>query len=496
MEDVFDVAVVGSGVAGLCAAVAAVDAGARVVVIERAPRAEYGGNTRYTEAFLRMKSVSQVSDDFVDRFLDNTGYNLDPALVAQTLGDEAAQPGIVKTLNMVDPAVVDTFAGSAGPTLEWLQEFGVSFTPIDSPFLVKSTTRWAPSGGGLQLIESLMKQLEQRAVPVLFDTAARALVTDEDSGAVTGLRCVHEGRTLVVSAHSVVLACGGFEGNPEMLSRYVQHANYTRPVARGGYYNRGEGIEMALAAGAAGCGDYQLFHAEPIDPRSGIAEPALFIFPFGILVNALGERFADEAPGPVDATYEAVTRKVLAQPGGTGYVILDGKVEDVPNYRVAIRTDKAPIVADTITALADALDLPQQALLDTVEVFNAACGPVEQFDPTTLDGLSTQGLPVEKSNWSRPIDSGPFLAYPIACANVFTFGGLKVNARSEVLDGSGSVMPGLYAAGETAGIYFGTYTGSTSVLRGAVFGRIAGEEAAARSGSTAGVGDTGSAGAR
>lgn len=478
MDEVFDVAVVGCGVAGLSAAVAAAEAGARVVVVERAPQAEYGGNTRYTEAFLRMKSVDEVADDFVAHLQANAGYNVDPALAVQTLAEEAAQPGIVKTLNMVDPSVIDAFAAAAGPTLKWLQQFGVTFTPIDSPFLVKSTTRWAPSGGGLQMIEALMQQLTERSVPVLFETAARSLLTDHDTGAVTGLRCVRNGEALNLSAHCVVLACGGFEGNPEMLSRYVMNANYARPVARGGYYNRGEGIQMALDAGAAGCGDYQLFHAEPIDPRSGISEPALFIFPFGILVNSNGARFTDEAPGPVDATYEAVTRKILEQPGGVAYIVLDNKVEDVPNYRVAIRTDQPPVVADTLEELALALELPSEAFCSTVASFNAACPPSDTFDPSRPDALATTGLDVHKSNWSRPLDAGPFTAYPIGCANVFTFGGLKVNARSEVLDVDGAVMRGLYAAGETAGLYFGTYTGSTSVLRGAVFGRVAGEEAA------------------
>lgn len=480
MDDVFDVAVVGCGVAGLSAAVAAQEAGARVVVIERAPEAEYGGNTRYTEAFLRMKSVTEVADDFTEHLQANAGYNIDPSLAVQTLNSEASQPAIVKTLNMLDPAWIETFADAAGPTLEWLQSFGVAFTPIESPFLVKSTTRWAPSGGGLQLIESLMQALRAGTATVLFETTAQSLLTHPDTGSITGLRCLRASEPVHVSARSVVLACGGFEGNPEMLSRYVQHANYARPVARGGYYNRGEGIQMALAAGAASCGDFQLFHAEPIDPRSGIAEPALFIFPFGILVNTRGERFVDEAQGPVDATYESVTREVLGQPGGLSYVILDGKVEDVPNYQVAIRTDQPPVRAATIEGLAVALGLPAQALTETVASFNAACNPAGRFDPTRPDGLAARGLAVPKSNWSRPLDRAPFTAYPLSCANVFTFGGLKTNSRSEVLDSTGGRLPGLYAAGETAGIYFGTYTGSTSVLRGAVFGRIAGAEAAHR----------------
>ncbi len=476
-EQKYDVAVVGSGVAGLSTAVSAAENGARVVVIERAPRKEYGGNTRYTEAFLRMRSESEVSDDFADRFFANAGYHVDPALAAESMR-RSDPPGMTRTLNMVDPELIGELEESAGPTLAWLKEMGVTFTPIESPFLVKATTRWAPSGGGLQLIESLMRRFEKLGGEVRYETAALALEIDQTTGQVAGLRCRAAGALKIVAANAVVLACGGFEGNPEMLSRYIANANYTRPVARGGYYNRGEGIAMALEVGAAACGDFQLFHAEPIDPRSGEPEAALFIFPFGLLVNQRGERFVDEAQGAVDATYESVTRDVLRQPDGVAYVILDGGVEDVPNYRTAIRTDQPAITADSLEELAVALDVPADQLRTTVEQYNAACEKNGDFDPTRVDGLSTHGLLPPKSNWARPLDSAPFRAYPMSCANVFTFGGLKTNRFSEVLDTSGDIIRGLYAAGETAGIYFGTYTGSTSVLRGAVFGRIAGSEAA------------------
>jgi tricarballylate dehydrogenase len=480
MTTAFDVAVVGTGVAGLSAALSAAEAGARVVVVERATQEEYGGNTRYTEAFLRMKSVGEVADDFVERFHENAGYHVDPSLAMEAVASPDKQAGIVRAASFLDPELVDMFAEAAGPTLEWLQQRRVSFTPIESPFLVKSTTRWAPQGGGRQLIESLMEHLVARDVPILFETTARELVIDEGSGAVVGLRCTRGGARHHVSAGAVILACGGFEGNPQMLSQYISHANYARPIARGGYYNKGEGIAMALAAGAAGSGDFQLFHAEPIDPRSGAPEPALFIFPFGILVNARGERFVDEAQGPVDATYESVTREVLKQPQGISYIILDAKIEDVPNYRVAIRTDQPPITASTLEELATKLGVPAAALHHTVSSFNSACPPEEGFDPRRPDGLAVLG-PVPKSNWSRAVDSPPYRAYPMTCANVFTFGGVKINSRSEVVTTDGDVIPGLYAAGETVGLYYGTYTGSTSVLRGAVFGRIAGQQAAGSS---------------
>jgi len=261
-------------------------------------------------------------------------------------------------------------------------------------------------------------------------------------------------------------------------------AAFIRPVCKGGYYNRGEGIQMALAIGAAGAGDYSSFHAEPVDPRSGISEPSIFIFPYGLLVNTKGQRFTDEAPGTVDAWYERVTRRILEQPEGIAWVVLDQKVKDIPNYRLGIRTDQPPIEAASIAELARRLDLPVAALEETVNGYNAACCPGD-YQPLQLDGLRTNGIEPAKSNWALPLDTGPYLAYPIIASNVFTFGGLKVDEQARVINADGDAIYGLYAAGETAALYFGNYCGGTSVLRGLVFGRIAGNGAQPSSASAA-----------
>jgi tricarballylate dehydrogenase len=473
-----DVAVVGSGIAGLSAALAAAESGADVVIVERAPRGEHGGNTRYTEAFLRMKSVSEASEDFEDRLADNSGHHVDLALAAGTLDDdEHAWHPLVRTLNFTNPALIAEFAAQAGPTLQWLETFGLRFESLATPFITTSTTRLAPVGGGLALVEVLTAAVDERSIRWQFETSATSLLQGDD-GAVTGLRARRTtGAGLEIRGNAVILACGGFQGNDEMMARYVERSTFVRPIARGGYYNRGEGIEMALAAGAAAGGNYNLFHAEPIDPRAGIPEPAMFVFPYGILVNRDGERFVDEAPGTVDATYERITRRILQQPDGIAYVILDEKLEDVPNYRVAIRTDQPAITAGSLEALADALELPRAPFLATIERYNAACPSGDGFKPLEVDGHATAGLEPPKSNWSRPIDTAPFRAYPITCANVFSFGGVLVTTSGEVVSRDGAVIPGLYAAGEVIGMYHGNYIGSTSVLRGAVFGRQAGTHA-------------------
>ena len=470
----YDVVVLGSGVAGLSAALSAAENGAHVGLLERAPRGDHGGGTRYTEAFLRMKNLDEVSEDFEERFHDESGYHLDPEIVLDAVSSRPSR--VARAQPFLDPAIVETFARAAGPTLRWMQGQGVDFAEATTPFLTSSTGRLAPVGGGLAIVEALTRRCEAAGVEMHFETAGRELLLGDD-GTVCGVRALREGLPVEVTAASVILACGGFQGNAEMSARYIRNAPFTRPVARGGYYNRGEGIEMGLRAGAAPAGDYALFHAEPVDPRSGAPEPAVFAFGYGILVNAHGQRFVDEATGVSDATYEAVTRRIVEQTGGQAHLILDGGAEDVPNIATALRTDQPPITADSIDGLAKALDLPASALVSTVAAFNQACRP-GTFTPLALDGLATDGLVPAKSNWARPIDRPPYRAYPVIASNVFTFGGLKVDTWARVVSTEGDPIPGLYAAGEVMGIYFGRYTGSTSVLRGAVFGRLAGAHAA------------------
>ncbi len=199
----------------------------------------------------------------------------------------------------------------------------------------------------------------------------------------------------------------------------------------------------------------------------------MHIYPYGILVNKLGLRFVNEAPGMADAWYDPITRTVAGQPEGICWVIFDAQVEDIPRWRTCIRSEVPPVEAPTLEALVAMLGLPR-ATLETVAAFNRACPPAAgEFKPFELDARATRGLALEKSQGCRPIERPPFRAYPIISANCFTFGGLKVNTHAQVLDNDGKVMPGLYAAGETVGLYHQVYPGSTSVLRGAVFGRTA-----------------------
>lgn len=469
------VIVVGSGIAGLSAALSAAEQGAQVTIVERAAEGEHGGNTRYTEAYLRMKSMDEVADDFIDHFMANAGGYTDPSIEQEMIRDYSDWSPLARSQSTVDPDLLGTFAEKAGPTLRWLETAGLRFDFLPTAFITTTTTRLLPVGGGLAMVETLTAACKEKGVNFRFETTARALL--KTAGRVSGLS------TSVgdIEGDAVILASGGFEGNPEMLARYVgAPAINLRPVARGGHYNKGEGISMALDVGAAPNGDFGSYHAEPIDPRSGIAEPAIFTFPYGILVNKSGQRFTDEAPGTVDAHYENVTRRIFEQRDGIAWLITDARLDDVPNWQKGSRTDQPPVTANNITDLAEALGLPAHALVATVDAYNAACTE-GSFSPLEKDGLATVGLVPPKSNWARPVDRGPFRAWPVISANVFTFGGLKVDRDARVVDHDGRAIPGLYAAGETMGIYYRTYTGSTSVLRGAVFGRQAALHACGKS---------------
>lgn len=478
-----DVLVVGFGIAGLSAAVTAHQAGARVTVLERAPIEERGGNTRYTESFWRMKNADQVSDDFEDRFAANAGGWPDPGILRDLVRDRENQPAVLRSLGAVDPSLIATIAEDAPKALKWLESFGVSFDFLPLYFLSQSTTRMGPIGGGLALVEALGAYIDKHAgeIEVLYETAARELLID-DSGAVIGVRALTRGnKPLELRARNVVLASGGFEGNPEMLSHYIgPQAQFIRPVSRGGHYNRGEGVRMALAAGAAPCGDFGSFHAQPVDPRSADIEPVVLNYSYGILVNDEGRRFTDEGPAMVDATYEVVTRLIMAQRHGIAYAVFDAGLDDVENWRVTVRSREAPLEADSLEALARAMAIDPRAFVDTVNAYNAACPASDTFDFMRPDGLSTHGLEPRKSNWARRIVKPPFRAWPIICSNCFTFGGVKVDDNARVINTEGDTIPGLYAAGEVVGLYYRVYTGATSVMRGAVTGRLAGADAARR----------------
>jgi len=178
-------------------------------------------------------------------------------------------------------------------------------------------------------------------------------------------------------------------------------------------------------------------------------------------------------------TWEVLARDIhFSRPKGMAYAILDSRLFEIEGFERAIRSEVPPYRSDTLEGLATKIGIPAGNLVETVEIFNAeATGDPARFDATRCDGLAAAGTSKPpKSNWARAIAEPPYLAYPLVGAIAYTFGGLATNEKAEVLGEQGP-MPGLYAAGETTGHFYGTAPNAVAVLRALVFGKIAGREA-------------------
>jgi succinate dehydrogenase/fumarate reductase flavoprotein subunit len=338
-----------------------------------------------------------------------------------------------------------------------------------------------PAGGGIAIVDGLAGVLERtEGVDFLYETEAVRLSLSDD-GRVDGV--VVRGRDGLLKrlgAGAVVLACGGFEGNPEMLTQYLGPLACDLPViAPGPRNNKGDGIRMAMEIGAGTAGQFDMFHGEPVDPRTDKPDAVIYPYPYGIVVNGEARRFFDEASNSFDSTFELLGYEIWRNQGQKAFLIGDQGSLAVQGFTDVAFTDQPPVTADTIRELATALGLDPDALEQTVNQFNAAVGPGD-YDPYSFDGKSTIGLEPPKSNWARALDEPPFIAYPLTCAITFTFGGLRTDSSARVVSPTGTPIPGLYAAGEIVGLYYHEYPAGTSVIRAVTFGRIGGAHAASQ----------------
>ncbi len=385
-----DVVVVGCGVAGMAAAVAAAEQGLRVTVLERVDESERGGNSRYTSAWMRMSNEDEISDDLVDLLVERGHGAIPPDFAKEATRNYADWPSQLKAYAFTDPELVSALAENASATMHWLKSHGIKFTTYEPMLLETGAVRMGPSGGGLAVIDALGKSAERLGVRFLYHTTARSLLQNA-GGDVGGVRCWSKAKGLFdLECQSVVIASGGFQGNVEMMTRYAgANAVFARPVSAGGINNKGEGLEMMLAVGAAPAGQYDMFHGAPIDPRSVRAEAIVGAINFGILVNSQGRRFIDEGTNTYEHFYDEVAWTIMRQKQGLAYLLFDGSLFDIPHVRSRIQTEVEPVRAESITSLAQALSLPAEAVTKTLRDYNAATRP-GSFDARRRDALCTE----------------------------------------------------------------------------------------------------------
>ena len=377
-----------------------------------------------------------------------------------------------------DRSYFRTLADNAVATVGWLQSHGVEFaTPVY--YLSAGPTRIQPVGGGGAIIEKLRDAAKRAGVKLRYQSEAIRLVMAE--GRVRGVEVrASDGIATTLDADAVVLACGGFQGNPAMMrTHFGPKAEAIKLISPGTRFDSGDGIRMATEQGAGVSGDWNGMHIEPVDPRSRNSAAVVLVYPYGIVVDQDGRRFFDEGCGLMHETWEVLARDIhFSRPKGMAYAILDSRLFEIEGFERAIRSEVPPYRSDTLEGLATKIGIPAGNLVETVEIFNAeATGDPARFDATRCDGLAAAGtLTPPKSNWARPIAEPPYLAYPLVGALAYTFGGLATNEKAEVL-GERGPMPGLYAAGETTGHFYGTAPNAVAVLGALVFGKIAGREA-------------------
>ena len=479
------IVVVGAGNAGLCAALAAREQGASVTILECAPEEERGGNSRFTAGAIRVayegvNELKKLMPDLSAEEIANTDFG------AYT-EDQFFEDMVRVTEYRSNPDLVDLLIKRSMPTLLWMRERGVRFVPIygrqafkvDGRFKFWGGLTIESWGGGPGLIDALFAAAKASQIDVLYDARALSLISDDNG--VVGVKVRHESKVFDIEADAIVLASGGFEANAEWRTRYLG-PGWDLAKVRGSRFNTGDGIKMALDIGAMPYGNWSGCHAVGWDrnaPEFGdLAVGDGFqkhSYPFGIMLNANGERFVDEGADFRNYTYAKYGREILKQPGQFAWQIYDSQVEHLLRDEYRIR-EVTKVTSETLEGLLEKLDgVDPVRAQETVSEYNAAVSTTVPFNPNVKDGKRAEGLRITKSNWANRIEQGPFSAFAVTCGITFTFGGLRVDTEARVLDKGQVPIPGLYAAGElVGGLFYFNYPGGTGLMSGAVFGRIAG----------------------
>jgi tricarballylate dehydrogenase len=438
-----DVLVIGGGNAALCAALMAREAGASVLLLEASPREWRGGNTQHTRNLRCMHDAPQ--DVLVEAYPE----------------EEFWQDLLKVTGGVTDEALARLVIRASSTCRTWMQRHGVRFQPSLSGALHTARTNAFFMGGGKALVNAYYRSAERLGVQIRYDTLVDRLE-------------LADGR--------FVAALAGSESNREWLREAWgrnERGEYPADnfLIRGTRFNTGILLKHLIASGADAIGDPTQAHMVAIDARAPLYDGGICTridcVSLGVVVNREAQRFYDEGEDFWPKRYAIWGRLVAQQPGQVAYSIIDAK---------AVGRFMPPVFpgtrADSLSELAQKLGLDEAAFTHTLQAYNAACR-VGHFDHTVLDDCHTEGLSLAKTHWARPIDTPPFLGYPLKPGVTFTYLGLKVNEQAAVHFG-GQPSGNLFVAGEMmAGNVLGKgYTAGVGMSIGTAFGRIAGTQAA------------------
>ncbi len=489
----YDVIVVGSGNAALCAGISALENGANVLIVEKAKIEEMGGNSRYTAGAMRFAYNS--NEDLLP-LLKNPNDERTPITDFGSYPKEKFLADL-QHFNEGEPIteLQQFLVDESLPALQWLATHNIKFDPIysrqsfmkDGKYIFWGGLTLEAEGEGNGLVTDELREYKRLGGTILYDCAAEEII--QEDGKIVGVQCLHEGEKTVFRTPSVVLGCGGFEANKELRIKYLGE-KWADAKVRGTRHNLGHGLTMATKIGAALSGFFGGCHATPMDknmpdygnlniPHIERKHYRKISYLFGIMLNANGERFVDEGADFRNYTYAQFGKAVLMQPNALAWQIFDAKVWHLL-YSEYKTHDASYVEADTIEELVTKLEgVSNENALQTIKAYNAAVNEGKSFDPTIKDGKNTEGLVLNKSNWANKLDTPPFRAYPVTGGITFTYGGLNVNKKGEVLNADNQPIEGLFACGElVGGVFFYGYPGGSGLTSGTVFGRYAGQTAA------------------
>jgi tricarballylate dehydrogenase len=453
----YDVLILGGGNAALCAAITARRAGRSVLLLECAPKHFRGGNSRHTRNLRCMHDApadvltgAYPEEEYWQDLFKVTGGQTNEKLARMTIRHTAT-------------------------CRRWMIEHGVRFQPSLGGTLHVSRTNAFFLGGGKALVNAYYRAAETLGVEISYETEVTDLKIRD--GQLISATATCQGIDHEIRAAAVVAAAGGFESNLAWLKE-AWGPTADNFLIRGTPYNMGRVLRLLLDNEAKSIGDPTQGHCVAIDARApkfdGGIVTRVDCVSLGIVVNEQAQRFYDEGEDFWPKRYAVWGRLVAEQPNQIAYSIIDAK-----SMGKFIPPVFSPFKAHSIRELALALRLDAPALEATVAQFNAALRP-GTFDHTVLDDCTTEGLLPPKTHWARPIDAPPFFAYPLRPGITFTYLGVTVNERAQVILRDDRPATNIFAAGEImAGNVLGKgYIAGIGMAIGTTFGHIAGREAA------------------